>query len=67
MKLHELERNVGAKQERRRVGRGMGSGDDPRRERHARDNSAEPSSAAGEVRKRSRGAAGNQRRRCVRA
>lgn len=26
MKLHELERNVGAKQERRRVGRGMGSG-----------------------------------------
>lgn len=26
MKLHELERNPGAKQERRRVGRGMGSG-----------------------------------------
>ena len=26
MKLHELERNQGAKQERRRVGRGMGSG-----------------------------------------
>ncbi len=26
MKLHELERNAGAKHERRRVGRGMGSG-----------------------------------------
>ena len=26
MKLHELERNTLAKQERRRVGRGMGSG-----------------------------------------